>query len=56
MKQLTVAELIEMLSKIEDKSTAITFHNIGRNHGYAKSIEYIRTDSKYTKQTTITIK
>lgn len=51
---MTVAELIEMLNKIEDKNSTVEFHNIGRNC-YPKTIVEVKS-SKYTKRTTITVK
>lgn len=52
---MTVAELIELLNKVEDKNTIVEFHNIGRSV-YQQCVVDVRCDDKYTKRTTITIK
>lgn len=51
---ITVAELIAMLEKVEDKNTVVEFHNIGRQC-YPDTIVDVKT-SKYINRTTITIK
>ena len=51
---MTVAELIALLNKVEDKNTTIEFHSIS-NRAYQDTIVDVKT-SKYTKHTTITIK
>lgn len=51
---MTVAELIAMLEKVEDKNTTVEFHSIS-NSTYKDTVVDVRT-SKYIKRTTITIK
>ena len=51
---MTVAELIALLNKVEDKNTTVNFHPISER-AYQTGVVEIRT-SKYTKTTTITIK
>lgn len=51
---MTVAELIDLLNKVEDKNTTIEFHPIS-NCSYQDTVVDVET-SKYTKRTTITIK
>ena len=51
---MTVAELISLLNKVEDKNTTVEFHSIS-NRAYQDTIVDVKT-SKYTKHTTITIK
>ena len=51
---LTVAELIALLNKVEDKNTTVEFHAIS-NRTYQDAVVDVKT-SKYTKRTTITIK
>jgi hypothetical protein len=51
---LTVAELIALLNKVEDKNTTVEFHAIS-NRSYQDTVVDVET-SKYTKRTTITIK
>lgn len=51
---MTVAELIALLNKVEDKNTIVNFHPISERT-YQTGIVEVRT-SKYTKTTTITIK
>ena len=51
---MTVAELIALLNKVEDKNTTVEFHSIS-NRAYQDTIVDVKT-SKYTKHTTITIK
>lgn len=55
MYNITVAELIEMLNKVEDKNTTVEFKNIGRSC-YQKEVVRVSSDPKYTKKTTIVIK
>ena len=51
---MTVAELIALLNKVEDKNTTPEFPSMS-NRTYQDTIVDIKT-SKYTKHTTITIK
>ena len=51
---LTVAELIALLEKVEDKNTTVTFHPISKCDSQ-ETIVKVET-SKYTKRTTIVIK
>lgn len=51
---MTVAELIALLNKVEDKNTTVEFYRIS-DRVYQDTIVDIKT-SKYTKHTTITIK
>ena len=48
---MTVAELIALLNKVEDKNTTVEFHTIS-NRAYQDTI----VDVKTSKHTTITIK
>ena len=51
---MTVAELIALLEKVEDKNTTIEFHPIS-SCSYQDTVVRVDT-SKYTKRTTIVIK
>lgn len=51
---LTVAELIAMLEKVENKTSAVEFHSIS-NRSYPDTVVEIKT-SDYINRTTITIK
>ena len=51
---MTVAELIALLEKVEDKNTTVTFHPISKCDSQ-ETIVKVET-SKYTKRTTIVIK
>ena len=51
---MTVAELIALLNKVEDKNTTVNFHPISER-AYQNGVVEITT-SEYTKTTTITIK
>lgn len=51
---LTVAELIALLNKVEDKNTIVEFHSVS-NRSYQNTVVDVET-SKYTKRTTIIIK
>lgn len=52
---MTVAELIALLEKVEDKNTMVEFHSIG--HGaYQNTIVDVETHTYGLKRTTITIK
>lgn len=51
---MTVAELIALLNKVEDKNTTVNFHPISKR-AYQNGVVEITT-SEYTKTTTITIK
>lgn len=52
---ITVAELIAMLEKVEDKNTVVEFHSTS-NSTYKTTIEKVETHSFGLKRTTITIK
>lgn len=51
---MTVAELIALLNKVEDKNTTVEFHKIS-DRAYMDAVVDVKT-SKYTKRTTVTIK
>lgn len=51
---MTVAELIALLNKVEDKNTTVDFHSIS-NRCYPDTVVEVKT-SKYIKRTTIIIK
>lgn len=51
---MTVAELIALLNKVEDKNATVEFHTIS-NREYLDTIVDVKT-SKYIKHITITIK
>lgn len=51
---MTVAELIALLNKVEDKNTIVSFHPTS-GCAYQTGVVEIST-SKYTKTTTITTK
>lgn len=52
--RMTVAELIEMLNSVKDKSAAVEFHPIS-NCAYMDTIADI-SECKYTHTVTVTIK
>lgn len=54
MMNMTVADLIAMLEKVENKDSRVEFHTIS-NRAYQDTV--VKVDSnKYTYRTTITIK
>lgn len=52
---MTVAELIALLEKVEDKNTMVEFHPIS-NSAYQTTIVDVETHLYGLKRTTITIK
>jgi hypothetical protein len=51
---MTVAELIALLNKVEDKSTVVEFHSIS-SCVYKTTVVDVKS-SEYTHRTTVTIK
>lgn len=51
---MTVAELIALLNKVEDKNTVVEFHSIS-NCTYKTTVVDVESN-KYTHRTTVTIK